>query len=154
MKLVARYDSIGYRVPGGETLWLEVDGRLVGVHSRPAYLHTDGTLEPGLLRSPIATEIRVTNYPGECPRVCPIVCASCRDTGQGHDTDECEACRGLGDELNLRTCTYCDKVQYYPAPFLPVAPRETLNHPLLLKRMHDSCAVESTVAHVAAERAA
>lgn len=146
---LARFADGAYYVPGGELLWLDVEGHgSVGVRSREPYLHTDGTLEPGVLESPVRTDIRLTRYPDEPLTVRPIVCEECGDTGQGMDTEWCQSCHGLGDELNLRTCTYCGEIQYYPAPPLPCAPRETLNHEFLLQRMHPRCAVESTVAYV------
>lgn len=60
----ARSFKGAYRVPGGELLWLEIEGHgTVGVRSREAYLHTDGTLEPGILDSPIRTAISFTRFP-------------------------------------------------------------------------------------------
>jgi hypothetical protein len=154
MKL-ARFEDSLYRVPGGELLWVELDGRTVGVHSREPYLHTDGTLKPGLLESWIRTDIRFTQFPDEGLRVRPLVCEPCGDTGQGADittwgTDECESCRGYGDERNLHLCSFCGE---FSREVLPVAPRETLNHELLLARAHPACAVESTVELVGCEAA-
>lgn len=53
-----------------------------------------------------------------------------------------------------RTCVYCGEIQYFPAPVLPVAPRETLNHELLLERAHAACAVEAEAARIRTEEPA
>lgn len=146
MFATAYSDGHFYRVPGGELLWLDLDGSLIGVKAVPAYWHADGSFEPGQLISPVKTDIRFTHYHedgGEC-RVRPVVCRPCGDTGQSPDyttagSDECESCYGWAYEKNLHVCALCGRHSF---EVLPVAPRETLNHELLLARMHPACAVE------------
>lgn len=144
---LARFSDGAYRVPGGETLWLDLEDRTIGVRSREPYLHTDGTLEPGVLESPVRTELHCYRFPGEPVRFGPLVCGACGDSGEDGDRFNfpCRGCHGYGEEKNLHLCAFCGR---FSAEVLPCAPRETLNHPLLLARMHPDCAVESTVAHV------
>jgi hypothetical protein len=152
---LARIADGAYYVPGGELLWLDVEGHgPVGVRSREAYLHTDGTLEPGVLESPVRTELHYERWDGL--RVRPLVCPACHDSGVGPDyntagTDDCDACHGYGHEVNLHRCTWCGE---FSAEALPCAPREVLNHALLLSRMHPRCAIEYQVEHVRMERCA
>lgn len=139
MKLVPAYD-----LPSAceRTEWVRFDGRLIGLR-----------IGPGFMRSPIATEIRFTHYPEDGAtyesnrRVRPIVCNVCGDNGdsQRHTFGPCEGCYGYAELKNLHVCAFCGQES---REVLPCAPREVLNHVLLLQRMHPSCAVESTVAHV------
>jgi len=148
---LARYGDGCYRVPGAELLWLELDGQTIGVHSREAYIHTDGTLEPGVLESPVRTELRCLRY--EKPvRFVPLVCRACGDSGEDGDSDwGCRRCHGYGDEKNLHVCALCGNAS---AEVLPVAPRAVLNHELLIPRMHPACAVESLRAELVGRESA
>jgi hypothetical protein len=149
----ARLADGAYYVPGGELLWLDVDGQLVGVRSREAYLHTDGRLEPGVLESPVRTELHCYRFPGQPVRFGPLICDACGDSGdsQRHTWGPCESCNGYAEEKNLHLCAWCGE---YSAEILPCAPREVSNHPLLLARVHEACAVEYHVALIRASEAA
>lgn len=151
MRLARRYDGT-YQVPGGVTEWVEIDGSLVGIHSREIYQHTDGSIEPGTMDSPIRTEVRCLTYgadgqPGGAPRFVPLVCEACGDTGTSsrHTWGDCELCEGYGGEKNLHVCAFCGEAS---AEVLPVAPRAAFNHELLLPRMHPACAIECLQAEI------
>ncbi|MDD5302421.1 MAG: hypothetical protein PHS14_04860 [Elusimicrobia bacterium] len=148
---LARYADGAYLVPGTELLWLDVEGHgTVGVRSREAYLHADGTLEPGVLESPVRTELHCYRFPDEPVRFGPLVCRACGDSGnsQRHTWGPCEACNGYAEEKNLHVCALCGEVS---EEVLPCAPRETLNHELLLRHAHATCAVEAEVARIRSE---
>lgn len=139
---LARFGDGCYLVPGSELLWLELDGETIGVRSREIYQNTDGSVVPGVLESPVRTELRLIQYPGEPHRFQPLVCHACGDTGNSdrHTFGPCELCEGYADEKNLHVCALCGEAS---AEVLPVAPRATLNHELLLPRIHSACAIES-----------
>jgi hypothetical protein len=151
---LARFSDGAYYVPGAELLWLELDGETIGVRSREAYRHADGTLEPGVLESPVRTELRCLTYGADgqpdvnaTPRFVPLVCKVCGDTGnsQRHTWGQCEACDGYGDQKNLHLCTECRE---FSDEVLPIHPRATVDHELLLPRAHVSCSVESLLAEM------
>jgi hypothetical protein len=154
---LARYADGAYFVPGGELLWLDLDGQTIGVHSREPYLHTDGTLEPGVLESPVRTELRCLTYgadgqPGGSPRFQPLVCEACGDSGDDGDSDwGCRSCDGHGEERNLYRCSECGD---FSAEVLPVHPRAVMGHPLLIPHAHVACAIESLRDPVVREGAA
>lgn len=146
---LARYGDGCYLVPGSELLWLELDGETIGVRSREVYQNTDGSIVPGVLESPVRTELRCLTYGADgqpdvnaVPRFRPLVCRECGDSGdsQRRTFGPCESCHGYGDEKNLHVCALCGESS---AEVLPVVPRASLNHELLLPRMHSACAIES-----------
>lgn len=137
---LARYADGACFVPGGSTEWVEIDGRTVGIHTAQAYVLRDGSIEPGVLESPIRTELHCLRYPGEPIRFRPLVCQHCGDTGDDPDSDwGCRACHGYAETVNLHRCAHCGE---FSVEALPVAPREVVNHPLLLEHMHPACAIE------------
>jgi hypothetical protein len=139
---LARYGDGAYYVPGGELLWLELDGETIGVRSREIYQDVDGSIVPGVLESPIRTELRLIQYPANEPhRYQPLVCHACGDSGdsQRKTWDPCEACGGYGETKNLHLCAHCGE---FSLEVLPLAPREVCTHPLLLEHMHPACAIE------------
>jgi hypothetical protein len=144
---LARYADGACFVPGGTSEYVEIDGREVRIHTAPAYALRDGSIEPGVIQSPIRTEVRCLTYgadgqPGGPPRFRPLVCEACGDSGdsQRHTWGPCEACHGYGDTKNLHLCAHCGE---FSIATLPVAPRAELNHELLLPRMHRACAIAS-----------
>lgn len=143
---IAYRDHGSIRVPGERSEMVEIDGRPVLLRTAPAYLDTDGSLEPGYLNSPIRIDIVYTHYHEDGPdfeanrRVQPVVCKRCHDSGDdGRGTAwGCDECRGQGDHLNLHRCDECGR---FSDEVLPVVPDADLNHELLLPRAHPGCLV-------------
>lgn len=148
---VAYRDHGTVRVPGESSEFVMLDGAGIVVRGFAAYLNADDSLEPGYSLSPIKTDIVYTHFREHGAtyeanrRVRPVVCNVCHDSGEDGRGRAglmgwCEGCHGYGDEKNLHVCAQCGEASDEPLPC--IAPREGLNHPLLLARMHHDCCVE------------
>lgn len=145
---VAYRDHGSIRVPGERSEFVALDHRWITLRGFPAYRDTDGALVAGYTNSPIRTDIVYTHFPEDGAdyeanrRVRPVVCHRCHDSGEdGTGPDYwCRGCDGHGHRKNLHLCSECGE---FAREELPVHPRATVNHELLLPRTHPACAIES-----------